>query len=80
MEDKLTKFLGIVLNANWRGDDMPKVWNEQLRAALSDQLVTVGWGGVLKLTDRGHERIALFPVYGTTPADPTEVYGSKPVE
>jgi len=53
MDEKLIKFLGIVNVMGWR--QPPKVWNEQLRQALADQLVTVGFGGRLKLTDAGHE-------------------------
>jgi hypothetical protein len=67
MEDKLKTFLELVPNANWR--QPPAVWNEQIREALSDQLVTIGWGGVFKLTDRGRERLTLFPVYGSTPVE-----------
>lgn len=51
----LLKFLRLVPSANWR--EPPRVWNEQLRRALSDGLVTVGWGGVLKLTDAGCEEL-----------------------
>lgn len=67
MEDKLKTFLELVKTMNWK--QPPSVWNEQLRASLGDQLVTVGWGGVLKLTDRGNERLKLFPVYSSKPAD-----------
>lgn len=52
--ESLTKFLKIVPCANWR--HVPAVWSDQLRLALSDGLVTVGWGGVLKLTDEGRLR------------------------
>jgi len=50
-DEKLIRFLELVHGGAWR--DPPPVWNEQLRRALSDGLVTVGWGGVLKLTDEG---------------------------
>lgn len=56
--DRLRQFLSLVPNANWRGQP-PAVWNEQLREALSDGLVTVGFGGLLSLTDAG--RTALNP-------------------
>lgn len=51
-DEKLMRFLDLVPNANWRGN-VPAVWNEQLREALSEGLVTVGFGGLLKLTDAG---------------------------
>ena len=51
MDEKMAKFLDLVPTANWRLP--PAVWSEQLQAALSDNLVTVGWGGVLKLTEDG---------------------------
>lgn len=56
-DDKLTKFLNLVPRANWR-QDMPRIWNEQLRQALSDNLVTVGWGGALILTDAGRAAVS----------------------
>lgn len=51
MDEKLIKFLKLVPSARWR--DVPKVWNEQLRAALSDDFIKIGWGGVIELTDAG---------------------------
>lgn len=51
MDEKLVKFLKVAKTARWR--DVPKVWNEQLRAALGDNLVRVGWGGVIELTAAG---------------------------
>jgi hypothetical protein len=57
MDEKLTKFLGLVPGANWH--QPPQVWGEQLRQALSAGLVTVGFGGVLKLTDAGREAAKL---------------------
>lgn len=49
---KLTEFLKLVSRPNgWR--DVPPIWNEQIRQSLNDGLVTVGFGGVLKLTDAG---------------------------
>ena len=53
MDEKMTKFLGLVPTANWY--QPPKVWNEQVRQALSDGLITVGFGGLIKLTDAGRE-------------------------
>lgn len=50
-DDRLMKFLKLVPSANWRMP--PPVWNKQFRHALSDRLVTVGFAGVLKLTDAG---------------------------
>ncbi len=57
MDEKLAKFLKLVPGASWRMP--PAVWNEQLRRALSDHLVTVGFGGVLELTSAGRARITV---------------------
>ena len=54
MDEKLVKFLDLVPGASWQMP--PPVWNEQLRQALNDHLVTVGWGGVLKLTESGQQK------------------------
>lgn len=60
--DRLRQFLSLVPNANWRGrGHPPAVWNEQLREALSDNLVTVGFGGLLKLTDAGRAALEAKP-------------------
>lgn len=50
-DPQLIKFLKVADTARWR--DVPKVWNVQLRAALGDSLVKVGWGGVIELTEAG---------------------------
>jgi hypothetical protein len=55
MDEKLINFLARARHANWR--QPPKVWNEQLRQALSEGLVTVGWGGVIKVTDTGWDAV-----------------------
>lgn len=52
--ERLRQFLTLVPNANWRGcGQPPAVWNEQLREALAEHFVTIGFGGLLKLTDAG---------------------------
>lgn len=51
MKDRLLIFLDLVPTANWK--QPPAVWGEQLRQAMGEGFVTVGWGGVLKLTDAG---------------------------
>lgn len=55
MDEQLKKFLNLIPTANWR--QPPKVWNDQLRQALGESYVTVGFGGVLKLTDAGREAV-----------------------
>jgi hypothetical protein len=57
MDEKLTKFLSLVPNANWRWIT-PPVWDVQLRQSLSDGLVAVGFGGVLVLTDAGRAELS----------------------
>lgn len=54
-EEKLTRFLRLVPQANWRRP--PAVWAESVREALSDKLVTIGFGGVMKLTEAGKLRV-----------------------
>jgi len=49
--EKLIKFLSVVKTARFR--HVPPVWNIQMRQALNDSLIRVGWGGVLELTDAG---------------------------
>lgn len=55
MDEKLINFLARARHANWR--QPPKVGNEQLRQALNEGLVTVGWGGVIKVTDTGWDAV-----------------------
>lgn len=57
-DEKLSRFLKIVPSANWR--HVPEVWGEQFRRALSDNLVKVGWGGWIELTESGRS----FGQYG----------------
>lgn len=54
-DDKLVKFLKLVPSANWK--QPPSVWGEQLRRSLSEGFVSVGFGGILKLTDAGRSTI-----------------------
>ena len=54
-DDRLLDFLKMVPHAHWR--QPPFVWGEQLRRAMSENLVMVGWGGILKLTDAGHDAV-----------------------
>lgn len=52
--ERLRQFLALVPNANWSGrGHPPAVWNDQVREALADRLITVRFGGLLKLTDAG---------------------------
>ncbi len=52
-DDKLSKFLGRVQAMRWRSGNVPKIWNSQYRFALSNDLIKIGWGGVLELTEDG---------------------------
>lgn len=54
-DSRLISFLKIAKAMNWRL--VPAVWNSELRQALSDNLVTVEWGGVLKVNENGMRRI-----------------------
>lgn len=51
MDEKLIRFLKAADGARWA--HVPDVWLEQLRAALSQRLVKVGWGGIIELTEAG---------------------------
>lgn len=51
LEDRLVQFLNLVKTNRWRS--VPLVWGEQLRYAISERLIRVGWGGVIELTDAG---------------------------
>lgn len=55
MNERLKKFLGTLQTAYWR--DVPKHWHHELREAIEQQLVKVGWGGVLELTDAGRKAL-----------------------
>jgi hypothetical protein len=56
--ERLTKFLSIVptAGAGWCRN-VPPVWNAELRAALSDNLIKIGWGGRIELTDAGRDAV-----------------------
>jgi hypothetical protein len=56
MTDRLKNFLALVRAGGWRSPT--PTWNEELRSALSDGLVKVGWGGVLELTDVGRSDLS----------------------
>lgn len=53
MNDRLLIFLDLIPTSRW--SQPPTVWGPQLREALSEGFVSVGWGGILKLTDAGRE-------------------------
>lgn len=55
-EDRLATFLRLVSRGDWRP---PAVWGGEIRRALSDRLVTIGFGGALKLTDAGARKAGL---------------------
>jgi hypothetical protein len=56
-DERLTAFLRLV-RAGSIGRNAPPAWQEEMRCALSERLVTIGWGGVLKLTYAGEARAA----------------------
>jgi hypothetical protein len=51
MDDRLREFLDVTSTANWK--QPPRVWAPQLREALSESYVKIGFGGVLQLTVLG---------------------------
>jgi hypothetical protein len=40
---------------------MPPTWNEQLREAMSENFISIGFGGLLKLTDAGRAALEAKP-------------------
>lgn len=64
MDQKLRQFLELVPNASWRRP--PPVWNEQLRAALSEGYIKVGFGGGLQLSEAGKAAL-ISNGHGETP-------------
>jgi hypothetical protein len=48
IDERLQAFLILVRTAKWRVP--PRCWDEEFRRALSDRLVTIGFGGTLYLT------------------------------
>jgi hypothetical protein len=58
MTQKLKDYLRLVQGGT---RPPPHVWGEEAHAALNDRLVTVGWGGRLKLTPGG-ERALTLPI------------------
>jgi len=50
-DEKLIRFLKAADGARW--SHVPSVWLEQLRTALNENLVKVGWGGIIELTETG---------------------------
>jgi hypothetical protein len=55
---QLAKFLSVVgQGPGWR-NGVPAVWNDEMRAALGDDLVKVGFGGVIELTKAGRDVLA----------------------
>jgi hypothetical protein len=53
--DRTEKFLRLVADGYMRKASAQ--WAAEVRSALSDGLVTVGFGGALQLTDAGRERL-----------------------
>lgn len=54
---QLEKFLSVVAEGVFR-NRVPAAWNAEMRAALSDDLVKVGFGGILELTKAGRDVLA----------------------
>lgn len=74
--ERLRQFLSLVPNAGWRASNpMPSVWNEQLREAMGESFIAIGFGGLLKLTDAG--RAALSPKPAGETAVPQVSTGTK---
>jgi hypothetical protein len=55
VDERLLRFLRLVHTSRW--SKPPSVWGDQVRASVSNGLVTVGFGGILKLTEAGRAAI-----------------------
>ncbi len=51
-KSKVPQFLALVRDVGFRFS-VPSVWNAEFRAAMSDNLVQVGFSGKLELTEGG---------------------------
>lgn len=60
IDDQMRKFLTLVQTARWTR--APRVWNPQLREAIGNRHIKVGFGGVLEITDEGRQALAVEPV------------------
>lgn len=56
--DRLAKFLNLVPGARWRSRTVPAVWSGEVREALGDDLIKIGFGGVIELTEAGRKAAA----------------------
>jgi hypothetical protein len=56
--DRLAKFLSLVPSARWRSRTVPAAWSNEVRAALSDDLIKIGFGGAIELTEAGRKATA----------------------
>lgn len=59
MSNELRNFLGLVKSETFRSGSVPRIWNLEYRKALSDGLISIGWGGKLGLTDEGDALLSL---------------------
>ncbi len=59
MPDNLLSFLGLVRDNSYQFDDVPKARANDLRRALSNNLVRVGFGGLIELTQSGRDELAI---------------------
>lgn len=53
--EKMHKFLSAVRTAEFRSGQMPRVWKDEYREALSNSYVAIHFGGSVRLTEAGHE-------------------------
>jgi hypothetical protein len=64
-DERLQAFLILVPTANWRAHNgPPKCWNEEFRRAISDGMISIGFGGIIKLNPIGK----YFAEHGNIPA------------
>jgi hypothetical protein len=53
-DERLQAFLILVKTAYWRAHNgPPKCWNEEMRRAINDGLISIGFGGIIKLNPAG---------------------------
>ena len=55
--EKLAQFLELVRRMDFRSGQVPKVWKNEYREALSSGLVEIHFAGSIRLSEKGHEHL-----------------------
>lgn len=55
---RLAEFLALIRGGSFSNGRPPRVWNAEYREALGSDLVRIGWGGKIELTEAGRKAIS----------------------